>query len=771
MINENKLPLVAMRGLVAFPGTNIGFDIVRLATVKAIEQAMDNEKLILIVTQRDVMCENPDILDLYKIGCIAKVKQYAKTTSRTARVMVEVKGRIRLLELTSRKPYLEASYEELCDEIFDNEIVNEAYFKSIQTSFEEYLIASKNLAPEKVAAVFSNVDVARFTDAVAANIDCGFEQKQMLLEDLDVYDRMQHLLELLKTQIQIAYERKRIDDEVRKRIDENQREYYLREEKKVIEKELGDKDGFSGEIAEYRKKIKELSLSETIEEKLLRDTKRLSEMSSGSADVSLMKNYLDTVLELPWKNYTEDNLDMQEATQILNDEHYGLEDVKDRIIEHLAVHSLTGGTNGTVLCLAGPPGTGKTSVASSVAKALGRKFVRISLGGVHDEAEIRGHRKTYIGAMPGRIISAIKQAGTSNPVILLDEIDKLGKDYKGDPSAALLEVLDFEQNHSFRDNYLEVPFDLSKVMFIATANNLSNIPSPLYDRVEIIEINGYTNPAKLEIAKQYLIPKQLQKNGLIGKKIVVCDDAIEDIINFYTKEAGVRELERKISSLMRKIAKSVLSDGKKSAKITAKNLTKYLGKHKYSFEEKNKNNEVGTVRGLAWTSVGGDTLSVEVNVMSGTGKVELTGNLGDVMKESAMTAVSYVRSQADVLNIEDDFYKTKDIHIHVPEGAVPKDGPSAGITIATAVASALTNTPVKCDVAMTGEITLRGKVLPIGGLREKSLAAYRAGITTVVIPDKNIPDIEEIPEIVKDKIKFIPATDMGTVLKTAFASI
>jgi len=756
-----------MRGLVAFPGTNIGFDIVRGITVKAIEQAMDTEKLILIVTQKDVMCENPDILDLYKIGCIAKVKQYAKTSSRTARVMVEVKSRIRLCELTKHNPYLEGYYEELVEEVFDNEIVNQAYFKSIQASFEEYLIVSKNLAPEKVAAVFSNVDVARFSDAVAANIDCGYEQKQMLLEDLDVYDRMQHLLELLKTETQIAYERKKIDDEVRKRIDENQREYYLREEKKVIEKELADKDGFSGEIAEYRKRIKEAGFIKTTEEKLLRDTKRLSEMSSASADVSLMKNYLDTVLELPWGKLSEDNLDIETAAKILNDEHYGLDDVKERIIEHLAVHSLTGGTDGTVLCLAGPPGTGKTSVASSVAKALGREFIRISLGGVHDEAEIRGHRKTYIGAMPGRIISAMKQAGTSNPVILLDEIDKLGKDYKGDPSAALLEVLDFEQNHNFRDNYLEIPYDLSKVMFIATANNLSNIPSPLFDRVEIIEINGYTNPAKLEIAKQYLVPKQMKKNGLSGRKIAICDDAIEDIINFYTKEAGVRELERKISTLMRKIAKSVLAEGKKSAKISSKNLVKYLGKHKYSYNKKNDNNEIGTVRGLAWTSVGGDTLSVEVNVMSGNGKVELTGNLGDVMKESAMTAVSYVRSQSDKLNIKDDFYKTKDIHIHVPEGAVPKDGPSAGITIATAVASALTNIPVKSDVAMTGEITLRGKVLPIGGLREKSLAAYRAGITTVVIPDKNIVDIDDIPDVVKDKIKFIPVNDMGTVLKTA----
>ena len=769
--NINTLPLVALRGLVVFPSTNVSFDIVRMATVKAVEKAMEGDKMLLLVTQKDILAEKPGFLDLYKVGCIAKVKQYAKTSSRTARVMVEVDSRIKLEELISKKTYLEGAFNYIEEEEPDKVLLNQAFLRSLNDAFEEYLSLVKNPSPEKLGKVLTSKNISAFTDAVASNLDCSFEIKQQLLETIDVYERIENLMIALKNETQIALARKKIQDEVKKRIEENQREYYLREEMRVIEKELGDKDGFSEEMAQYKNKIKELGLLPQYEEKLIREVKRLSRMAQGSPDMSVTKNYLDTVIELPWNEESEDSHDLIKATKILDDMHYGMRDVKERVIEHLAVHSLTGGTDGTVLCLSGPPGTGKTSIASSFAKALGREFVRISLGGVHDEAEIRGHRKTYIGSMPGRIISAIKQAGTKNPVILLDEIDKLGSDYKGDPFAALLEVLDFEQNHAFRDNYIEIPFDLSKVMFIATANNLSNIPAPLYDRVEIIEVSGYTNNEKFEIARQFLVPKQMAKNGLRGKRVTVTDDAIYDIINYYTKEAGVRELERKIASLMRKAAKVILQEEKKSARISSKNLSNYLGKHKYSFNKMNKTDEIGTVRGLAWTSVGGDTLSVEVNVMSGTGKVELTGNLGDVMKESAMTAVSYVRSQREKLKIEDDFYKTKDIHIHVPEGAVPKDGPSAGITIATAVASALTNTPVKRDVAMTGEITLRGNVLPIGGLREKTLAAYRAGIRTIVIPDKNTADIEDIPKTVRDEVKFVPVSNMDAVLKTAFSQI
>ncbi len=764
------LPMAALRGLVVFPGSAVSFDVTRQTTINAIEKAMANDKKIFLVTQRDILKESPSVVDVYKVGCIAEVKQFAKVTKGISRVMVNVKSRARLVEIIGKNPEITAIVSDIEEESADDVVVNQAFIRSLQDMFEEYIRISKKPAPEKLAMVFPSNNISRFADGIIANISCNFDIKQELLETIDVYERLEKLIIVLKNEIQISYTQRKIDDEVRKKIDENQREYYLREEMRVIEKELGDKDGYSEEIAEYRKKIKLLEMSSENEEKLLKETERLSKMNSTSPDSVVLRNYLDTVLELPWNTVSEDCLDVEKASQILEKEHYGLEDVKERVLEHLAVHSLTNGRDGTVLCLSGPPGTGKTSVASSVANALGRKFVRISLGGVHDEAEIRGHRKTYIGSMPGRIIAAIKQAGTKNPVILLDEIDKMGNDYKGDPSSALLEVLDFAQNKDFIDHYIEIPFDLSQVIFIATANNLSNIPAPLLDRVEVIEIPGYTNPAKFEIAKRYLIPKQLNKNGLKGKRVTVTDEAVMDIINYYTREAGVRGLERKIGQLMRKIAKVILSGDKKSAKITSKNLIEYLGKHKYTFDKKNEHDEVGTVRGLAWTSVGGDTLSVEVNVMKGTGKVELTGNLGDVMKESAMTAVSYIRSQSDNLNIKDDFYKTKDIHIHVPEGAVPKDGPSAGITIATAVASALTNIPVKCDVAMTGEITLRGNVLPIGGLREKSLAAYRAGIRTIIIPNENSRDIEDIPEVIRQEINFVPVKTMDTVLETAFGS-
>ncbi len=762
--------MIALRGLVVFPGSNVSFDVIRKASKNAVEKAMDSDKKIFLSAQMDILKENPSVLDIYKVGCVATVKQIFKNGDNM-RVMVEVLERARLSELVNDKPHLTAQVSIISEgEEDENEIVNQAFVRSLQDLFEEYVKVSRKIGPDKLAMIVPSSKIGRFADGIIANVNCDYEVKQEILETFDIYTRMEKLMLVLKNEIQIANEQRKIDQEVRKKIDENQREYYLREEMKVIEKELGDKDGYAEDISEYREKIKALGFSKKDEEKLLKETDRLAKMMSASPDSSVLRNYLDTVLELPWKELSEENFDIKNASKILDDDHYGLDEVKERVLEHLAVHSLTGGQNGTVLCLVGPPGTGKTSIASSIARALGREFVRISLGGVHDEAEIRGHRRTYIGSMPGRIISAIKQAGTKNPVILLDEIDKMGMDYKGDPSSALLEVLDFEQNSTFRDNFIELPFDLSKVMFIATANNMSNIPAPLFDRIETIEISGYTTPEKLQIAKRYLIPKQITKNGLKGKRVNVTDDAILDIIGYYTKEAGVRGLERVIAKLMRKVAKTILFGEKKSAKITSKNLDTYLGKHKYSYDKKNENDEVGIVRGLAWTSVGGDTLSVEVNVMSGTGKVELTGNLGDVMKESAMTAVSFVRSKSKELCIKDDFYKTKDIHIHVPEGAVPKDGPSAGITIATAVASALTNTPVKCDVAMTGEITLRGNVLPIGGLKEKSLAAYRAGIRTIIIPEENTRDIEDIPEEIRNEINFVPANAMDAVLNTAFSS-
>lgn len=767
---EYILPMAALRGLVVFPYGSVSFDVTRKKTIDAIESAMSQDKLIFLVTQKDITKEVPEIIDLYKIGCVAKIKQFAKLSKGLARVMVDVKCRARLVDVVSRNLFNTVEVLEIEEENPEEEILNGAYIRTLEELFSEYLKASRKPGSEKLSLVFQSNKIGSFADGICANVNVGFEIKQELLETLDVYERYEKLMVVLKSEIEIIRTQQHIDEQVKRKIDENQREYYLREEMKVIEKELGDKEGFSDEIAQIRAKIKELELSDEIEQKLLKETERMAKMSSSSPDSAVLRNYLDTVLELPWNNETQDCEDLNKASEILDAEHYGLEDVKDRVLEFLAVHNLTKGMNGTVLCLAGPPGTGKTSIASSVANALGRKFVRISLGGISDEAEIRGHRKTYIGSMPGRIITAIKQAGTKNPVVLLDEIDKLGHDYKGDPASALLEVLDFEQNHVFRDHYIELPFDLSKVIFIATANNLNNIPAPLMDRVEIIDIGGYTNQDKFQIAKKYLIPKQIIKNGLKGKRVTITDEAINDIINYYTREAGVRGLEKKIGKLLRKIAKAILCGEIKSIKVTHKKLKEYLGKYKYDFDKKNENDEVGTVRGLAWTSVGGDTLSVEVNVMNGTGKVELTGNLGDVMKESAMTAVSYIRSQSDVLKIKEDFYKTKDIHIHVPEGAVPKDGPSAGITIATAVASALTNKPVKCDVAMTGEITLRGNVLPIGGLKEKSLAAYRAGIKTIIIPNKNSVDLEDIPDDVKDEINFIPVKTMDAVLKNALRS-
>ena len=766
---ENIMPVVALRGLVVFPGSTVSFDVIRKRSIRALETAMATNKKVFLVTQKDVQKEDASYIDVYKIGCVAEVKQLMKITNGVSKVMVDVKERSRLDELISGNEYSTAKVEIIEEEEGSELIVNHAFIRAIQQQFEEYVKFSKKISSDRIAFIIPSNDIRRFADGIAANIQCDFHIKQEILETIDVYERLEKILIILKKETEISKTQKDIDERIKKTIDKNQREYYLREEMKVIEKELGDKDGFLEEIAQYRKKIESLGMEEESKKKLLKETERLSKMQSSSPDGAVIRNYLDTVVELPWNVKTKDSEDINYAQQVLNEDHYGLENVKERILEYLAVHNLTNGSDGTVLCLSGPPGTGKTSIASSVARALGRKFVRISLGGVHDEAEIRGHRKTYIASMPGRIIDAMKQAKSMNPVILLDEIDKLGNDYKGDPSSALLEVLDFEQNSKFRDNYLEIPFDLSQVIFIATANNVSTIPAPLLDRVELIEISGYTNPAKFEIAKNYLIPKQIEKNGLLGKKVAVSDDSIYEIINHYTREAGVRGLERVIAKLMRKIAKVILSGEQKSVRVGKKNLSKYLGKKKYSYDLKSESDEVGTVRGLAWTSVGGDTLSVEVNVMAGTGKVELTGNLGDVMKESCMTAVSYVRSQAEKLKIPEDFYKTKDIHIHVPEGAVPKDGPSAGITIATALTSALTNIPVKCDVAMTGEITLRGNVLPIGGLKEKSLAAYRAGIKTVIIPDKNTQDIEDVPDVVRDEINFIAARDMQTVLKNALS--
>ncbi len=767
---QRILPLVAMRGLVVFPEMPISFDVVRDKSLRALEEAMDEEQIVFLTAQREIDIENPKSDDLYRVGVTARIKQVIRMPGGAARVVADGLHRGRIMETLSVRPYFKVLIEEIEEAPSEQILVNEAFINTLQREFESYFSHTKRIAPEMIKDVLTTEQAGRLADIIAANMECDYRLKQELLETFDVYERAEKLLIVLKKEVQVMKIEKQIADEVRRKIDENQREYFLREELNVIERELREKDGQGDEFEEYRKKIAGLDIKPEHRSKLEKEVARLERMQASSADGAVIRNYLDTVLELPWNVKTEENLDLNRAEEILERDHYGLEKVKTRVLEHLAVHTLTNGREGSILCLVGPPGTGKTSIVHSIAEALNRNYVRVSLGGIHDEADIRGHRKTYIAAMPGRIMDAMAQAKSSNPVMLLDELDKMGADFKGDPSAALLEVLDMAQNNAFRDHYVELPFDLSEVMFIATANTVSTIPAPLLDRIEVIEVNGYTEEEKYEIAMRYLIPKQIEKNGLNGKKVTVVPDAVYDLIRYYTRESGVRTLEREIASLFRKIAKAFLTENKKSVKITSRTLVKYMGRHKYNVDMMEEKDSIGVVRGLAWTSVGGDTLSVEANIMPGTGKTELTGNLGDVMKESALTAVSYIRSAAKELKIKDDFYKNSDIHIHVPEGAVPKDGPSAGITLVTAVASALTKRPVRRDVAMTGEVTLRGRVLPIGGLKEKSLAAYRAGIKTVIIPEGNKNDIEEIPDRIRGDIKFIPVSHAEQVLKLALTN-
>ena len=761
--------MVAMRGLVAFPEMPVSFDVMREKSLRALEEAMDEEQIIFLTAQRDIDVENPKSGDLYPVGVTARIKQVIRMPGGGARVAAEGLCRGRITEVLSARPYFKVLLEEIEERPSEQILVNEAFVHTLYQEFERYFSHAKRLVPEMLHEVITTDQAGRLADVIAASIDCDYRAKQELLETFDVYERAEKLLVLLKKETQVMQIEKQIADEVRRKMDENQREYFLREELNVIERELREKDGLGDEFAEYRKKIAALDLKPEHQSKLEKEVARLEKMQAASADGAVIRNYLDTVLELPWNTKTEENLDLNRAAEILERDHYGLQKVKERVLEHLAVHTLTNGREGSILCLAGPPGTGKTSIVRSIAEALNRNYVRVSLGGIHDESDIRGHRKTYIAAMPGRIIDGLAQAKSSNPVMLLDELDKMGADFKGDPSAALLEVLDSAQNHAFRDHYVELPFDLSEVMFIATANTVSAIPAPLLDRIEMIEVSGYTEEEKFEIARRYLIPKQLEKTGLKGKRVSVEDDAVLDLIRYYTRESGVRNLEREIAGLFRKIAKAFLTENRKSVKVTARTLPKYMGRHKFTFDKMEEKDSVGVVRGLAWTAVGGDTLSVEANIMPGTGKTELTGNLGDVMKESARTAVSYIRSAAKDLRIRDDFYKNSDIHIHVPEGAVPKDGPSAGITLVTAVASALTKRPVRRDLAMTGEVTLRGRVLPIGGLKEKSLAAYRAGIKTVIIPEGNKNDIEDIPDKIRDDITFIPVSNAAQVLRVALA--
>lgn len=765
--NIMSMPAIALRGMVIFPHMVINFDIGREKSIKAIEYAMANDQLVFLSAQYDPTLDEPTNEDIYSVGTVARIKQVMKMPGKVVRVLIEGMFRGRIVEITDNDSYFISKIEQISDVKIKSAAENHAFIRKLQSTFEEYFSYDTKMNGENFTTIMSITNAGEFADIITANVDFDYDIKQSILERDNVKERIEHLILQLQNEIEVLKIEKQLGDKVRRKLDKNQREYYLREQAKIIAEELGESEGLLAEISEYRAKLKKIRASKDTKEKISKEIDRLSKMQSSSSDSSVIRNYLDYVLDLPWNKKTAENFEIKQAESVLNDDHYGLEKVKERVLEYLAVRKFTKSLNSPILCFVGPPGVGKTSVAKSIARALNRKYVRISLGGVHDEADIRGHRKTYIGAMPGRIMTAVKQAGTKNPLMLLDEIDKMGSDYKGDPSAALLEVLDAEQNNAFRDHYLEVDFDLSDVLFITTANTLDTVPHPLLDRMEVIELTSYTSEEKFNIAKKYLLPRQIEKCGLSDKKITVDDDAIKDIIEYYTREAGVRNLEREIGNLIRKIAKAFLYEKKRSITVTPKTLEKYIGKKRYHFDLMNENDEIGVARGLAWTQVGGDTLSIEVNIMNGTGKVELTGKLGDVMKESAMAAISYIRANSEKLKIDGSFYKDKDIHIHVPEGAVPKDGPSAGITMATALVSALTAAPVRKDVAMTGEITLRGRVLPIGGLKEKSLAAYRAGIRTVIIPFDNKKDIDDIPETVRNEIKFVPVKQMDAVLKTA----
>lgn len=761
------LPVVPMRGVVIFPGMKLNFDAGRDVSVKALETAVEEKAEVFLTAQIDPEIKNPDFTDMFPMGTVVKIKQVMKLPGNGIRVVVKGIRRGIMKELVCKTPYFQAVIESVSEYADADNTTNEAYLRQIKSAYEEYFSNTPRVAAEQFMAVMSSEDLSQICDMICAGIDFKLDFKQAVLEELDVYARAEMVINGIKTQIEILKIEQRIAKNVKASIDKNQREYYLREQIKAINKELGEGADPIQEADEYIEKINKLKTTKETKDKLIKEANKFSKMPPSSAESGVVRNYLDTVLDMPWNKYSKEVFDIKLAKNILDEDHYGLEKVKERVLEYLAVRQFTGGKASVILCLSGPPGVGKTSVAKSVARALGRKYVRVSLGGIHDEADIRGHRKTYIGAMEGRIMSAMKEAGTKNPLILLDEIDKMSSDYKGDPSAALLEVLDYEQNSTFRDHYIEVPFDLSKVLFITTANTLDTISRPLLDRMEIIELSGYTYEEKFHIAKDYLLKKSIQRCGLNNSQVLIADDAIKNIIDYYTKEAGVRKLEQTLDKIVRKSAMRILDKDKNSVRITSKNLEKYLGKRRYFVDEMNDKSEIGIVRGLAWTSVGGETLSIEVNVMNGTGKVELTGQLGDVMKESAMAAISYIRSKSADFGIDADFYKNKDIHIHVPEGAVPKDGPSAGITIATALVSALSGKAVRNDIAMTGEITLRGRILPIGGLKEKSLAAYRAGIKTIIIPHKNIPDIDDIPKEIRHKIDFVAAQSMDEVIQTA----
>lgn len=765
---ERKIPVVALRGMAVLPGMLIHFDINRPKSIEAVESAMDNNQMVLLLTQRDPDVEEPEQKDLYEIGTLAQIKQLIKLPGDILRVLVSGTERAKLESLEPDSTYLLGEIELLEDKtkIQLSPLEQEAMLRGLKDIFELYSIENTRIGKEVVKQILNAKELQEMIDLIGINIPLSVEGKQILIEAVNLVDRYEKLMVMISEEIEILRIKKDLQAKVKEKVDKNQKDYILREQLKVIREELGESNTAS-DAENFMAAVEKLKAKKEVKEKIINEINRYKNMPGNSSESAVVRGYIETLLALPWDKTSKDNLDINHGEKILNEDHYGLEKVKERILEFLSVRSLTKKGDSPILCLVGPPGTGKTSIARSVAKALNKEYVRISLGGVRDEAEIRGHRRTYVGALPGRIVSGLKSAGVKNPLYLLDEIDKVSSDYKGDTSSALLEVLDGEQNNKFVDHYVEIPVDLSEILFIATANTVQTIPRPLLDRMELIEVTSYTENEKLHIAKEHLIRKVMEKNGLKEKQLTISDHALKGIISGYTKEAGVRNLERKLSEICRKAAKELVSKKKVQVKITEKNLVKYLGKEKYTHQMANEKNEIGIVRGLAWTSFGGDTLQIEVNVMPGKGKFELTGQLGDVMKESAKAGISYIRSVSEQYGIEVEYFEKHDIHIHIPEGAVPKDGPSAGITMATAMMSAVLKRPVRADIAMTGEITLRGRVLPIGGLKEKILAAKAAKIKLVLVPEQNKKDVEEISSEILDGISIQYVDTMEEVLSFA----
>ena len=764
-----RYPVLPLRDIIVFPHMVVPLFVGREKSIQALEDALQHKKDVLLVAQKKAKTNEPEIQDIYEVGVLGAIIQLLRLPDGTVKVLIEGRERVRILKFFSGQKFFEAEVEPIQTHATKNP-ETEALVRSVKDGFESYVQLNKKVPPELLMTI-SAIDAAeKLSDTIVSHLSIKIEEKQVILEMDDANKRLEELLKIIQREIEILQIEKRIRGRVKKQMEKSQKEYYLNEQISAIQKELGERDEFKAEILEIEKTLKKKQLSEEAKNKVKRELRKLKMMSPMAAEATVVRNYIDWIITLPWGERTEDITDLKHAKKVLDEDHYGLTKVKERMLEHLAIQTLTQEIRGPILCLVGPPGVGKTSLARSIASALGRKFVRVSLGGVRDEAEIRGHRRTYIGSMPGKIIQSLKKAGSTNPVFLFDEVDKMAMDFRGDPASALLEVLDPEQNSTFSDHYLEVDFDLSQVLFIATANTLYNIPRPLLDRMEVIPVSGYTDEEKLHIAKNFIVPKQLERNGLKNHKVDFKDDALLKTINHYTKEAGVRNLEREIANVFRKVAREIVEQKtKKVSKVTLNTakIHEYLGSEKFRSQQTEGKHEVGLTNGLAWTEMGGELLEVEVTIMPGTGRQTITGKLGDVMKESAQAALSYVRSRGNALGLAEDFYQKVDIHIHVPEGAIPKDGPSAGITMATSLTSALIQVPVKKDVAMTGEITLRGRVLPIGGLKEKLLAAYRAGIKTVLVPKENEKDLKELPPKVLKQLRVIPVEHMDEVLKEA----